>query len=271
MLRVIRLLASDLDGTLLADDDRPSARTLAALDGAAGAGWTVVLATGRPPRFLDPAARDLRLPGVAICNNGATVYDPSSRRVLSEAGMAEAVAREVVGRLRRFDGDLLFSADWGLELAAEPEWAERTRWFMPPDARIGPVERLLDGPVAKLLAWHPTASSDALAAAARPLVADLVDVTSSTGYGVIEITAPGVSKGAAVARFASERGIEPDEVVAFGDMPNDTTMLTWAGLGVAMGNAHPEVVAAADEVTASNVDDGVARVVERLLGVRSVA
>ena len=85
----------------------------------------------------------------------------------------------------------------------------------------------------------------------------------ATGYGLIEISAPGTTKGTGLARLAAELGIAPAEVLAVGDMPNDLSMLRWAGLGVAMGNAHPEAVEAADEVTAPNTDDGLARVLER--------
>jgi len=260
-----RLLASDLDGTLLRRDDQPSPRTLAALRAAEEAGWVVVLATGRPPRFVDPAAASLGVHGLAVCNNGATIYDPVERRIIREVELSLAVALEVVDRLRGVEPDLLFAADWGLELAAEQAWLDTTPWPVPPDTHVGPPEEFLTGPVAKLLANHPTVESDELAHRTRGLLHDLVEVTSSTGSGVIEMTARGVSKGSALARVADDLGIGPAEVVAFGDLPNDTEMLLWAGLGVAMGNAHPAVKAAADEVTATNDEDGVALVVERLL------
>jgi hydroxymethylpyrimidine pyrophosphatase-like HAD family hydrolase len=81
----------------------------------------------------------------------------------------------------------------------------------------------------------------------------------------MEISASGVSKAVALSRLADELGVPADEVVAFGDMPNDVPMLGWAGHAVAVANAHPDVLAAADEITASNDDDGVAQVIERLL------
>jgi Cof subfamily protein (haloacid dehalogenase superfamily) len=260
-----RLLASDLDGTLLRRDDTPSDRTLAALRAAEKAGWVVVLATGRPARFVDPAAASLGVHGLSVCNNGATIYDPVERRIIREVELSRAVALEVVDRLRGVEPELIFAADWGLELAAEQAWIDTTPWPVPSDTHIGPPEAFLTGPVAKLLANHPTMESDELAHRTRGLLHDLVEVTSSTGSGVIEMTARGVSKGSALARVAADLGIGPDEVVAFGDMPNDTEMLQWAGRGVAMGNAHPAVKAAADEVTATNDEDGVALVVERLL------
>jgi Cof subfamily protein (haloacid dehalogenase superfamily) len=260
-----RMLASDLDGTLLGSDDEPSPRTLAALRAAEEAGWIVVLATGRPARFVDPAVASLGVHGIAVCNNGATVYDPVERRIVREVELTRAIALEVVDRLRGVEPDLIFAADWGLELAAEQAWIDTTPWPVPADTLIGPPEEFITGPIAKLLANHPTIPSDELAHRTRGLLHDLIEVTSSTGSGVIEMTARGVSKGSALARVAADLGIGPEAVVAFGDMPNDTEMLRWAGLGVAMGNAHPAVKAAADEVTATNDEDGVALVVERLL------
>jgi hypothetical protein len=260
-----RMIASDLDGTLLGPDDQPSRRTLAALRAAEEAGWVVVLATGRPPRFVDLAVEALGVHGPAVTNNGATVYDPVERRIVSEVELSLALSLEIVDRLRGIEPDLVFAADWGMELAAEQAWIDHTMWPVPADTIIGPPEQFLTGPVAKLLVFSPSTGSDELAHRTRGLLHDLAEVTSSTGSGVIEITAHGVSKGSALARVARDLGIDPSEVVAFGDMPNDTQMLQWAGLGVAMGNAHPDVKQAADEVTATNVEDGVALVVERLL------
>ena len=100
-------------------------------------------------------------------------------------------------------------------------------------------------------------------AALAPHVGLIGDLTYSTNNGLIEVVPLGISKATGVDEVARPLGIVAGDVVAFGDMPNDVPMLRWAGLGVAMGNAHPEAMAAADEVTATNVDDGLARVLER--------
>jgi HAD superfamily hydrolase (TIGR01484 family) len=102
-----------------------------------------------------------------------------------------------------------------------------------------------------------------MAAAVREILGAQLDVTFSTGHGLIEISAPGVTKGTGLARLAGELGIAPAEVVALGDMPNDLPMLQWAGYGVAMANAHPAVLDAADEITAHNSEDGLALVLEK--------
>jgi hypothetical protein len=102
-----------------------------------------------------------------------------------------------------------------------------------------------------------------MAAAVREILGARLDVTFSTGHGLIELSAPGVTKGTGLAQLAAELGVLPADVVAFGDMPNDLPMLEWAGSGVAMANAHPDVLGVADEITAPNSEDGLAMVLER--------
>jgi hydroxymethylpyrimidine pyrophosphatase-like HAD family hydrolase len=123
---------------------------------------------------------------------------------------------------------------------------------------VEPVERLVAGRVVKLLGRHPTLAPDEFVAAAREAIGDLATLTYSSGDGLLEISGVGVTKASGLARLAQERGVVPHDVVAFGDMPNDVPMLTWAGRGVAVANAHPDVIDVADEVTSSNNDDGVA-------------
>ena len=115
----------------------------------------------------------------------------------------------------------------------------------------------------KLLIRKAGATSAAMQEVLAPHVGLVGDLTYSTNNGLIEVVPLGISKASGVAEDAEPWGITAEDVVAFGDMPNDVPMLRWAGLGVAMGNAHPEAIAAADEVTAPNTDDGLARVLER--------
>jgi hydroxymethylpyrimidine pyrophosphatase-like HAD family hydrolase len=116
----------------------------------------------------------------------------------------------------------------------------------------------------KLLARIPDADLDSVLAATRALCGDDAEVTIA-GEVFVEVMAPGVSKEAALVALAEERGIPCFEVVAFGDQLADAGMLRWAGLGVATANASPFALEAADEVTASNDEDGVAQVLERLI------
>ena len=123
-------------------------------------------------------------------------------------------------------------------------------------------------PAIKLLIRKAGARSSDMADALAKHVGLQGDITYSTNNGLIEVVPLGISKATGVEEVARPYEITAEDVVAFGDMPNDVPLLRWAGLGVAMGNAHPEAVEAADEVTAPNTDDGVARVLERwwLLG-----
>ncbi|MEV7908676.1 HAD family hydrolase, partial [Streptomyces anulatus] len=119
-------------------------------------------------------------------------------------------------------------------------------------------------PCAKLLALHPRMDPDILQEAVHGLVGELVTPTHSSGRAMIEMSARGVTKASALAALAEGRDIRPSEVIAFGDMPNDLPMLRWAGTSYAVANAHSEVLAAVDHVTAANNDDGVAKVLETL-------
>jgi hypothetical protein len=174
------------------------------------------------------------------------------------------VALQVVARLR----PLLPRAAWAVErptaFAHEP--AYRSRWPVPDDTVVDAVEALLAVAPVKLMLRSPGMTADELVAIAHEAVGELVEVThSSTADTLLEISAGGVSKGSTLAVLCDSLGITPRQVLAFGDMPNDLPMLRWAGRSVAVANAHPDVLAAADEVTASCDEDGVAQVLERLL------
>jgi hydroxymethylpyrimidine pyrophosphatase-like HAD family hydrolase len=138
-------------------------------------------------------------------------------------------------------------------------------WLNPDNTEVS-VEDLLSQPAVKLLVRKAGARSDDMAAALVGHVGLLGDITYSTNNGLIEVVPVGISKANGLEQVAGPLGINAIDVVAFGDMPNDVPMLSWAGRGVAMGNAHPDALAAADEVTVTNADDGVARVLERWWG-----
>jgi hypothetical protein len=122
---------------------------------------------------------------------------------------------------------------------------------------------VLGHPAVKLLVRHTGMTSAELQDAAVALLGDVVDITYSSSIGMIEISTAGITKGSGLAEVADLLGVAAEDVVAFGDMPNDLPMLRWAGHGVAMANGHPDVLAVADEVTAANSADGVAQVLER--------
>ena len=263
--QAIRLVATDLDGTLLREDRTVSERTRRALAAVQAAGITVALVTGRPPRFVQPLAEELGLTGAAVCCNGAIVYDLASGGLLEHSTLASATAIAVAERLRAATPGVAFAIERGLRYGCEPAYLALGGGFeRPADDEVTDVFTLCAQPVTKLIARHPELSGPAYYPHAREIAGDLAMVTIS-GPRFIEIAALGVDKAATLDRFCARLGITPAQVIAFGDMPNDAPMLRWAGRGVAVANAHPEALAAADETTASNMEDGVALALERLL------
>ncbi len=262
MVRLIRLVATDLDGTVVRTDGTISARTVAALRRVEEAGATVVFVTGRPPRWMKPIAEQTGHTGLAICANGALVYDLHSEQVVERFELDVERAGEVVRLLREGLPGAAFACESVTDFAHEPDYLPR---HVDDGIRRAAVGELIREPVFKILVRHERPDADAVLARARELLGDRVEVTHSTrGETLLEISAGGVSKASALAGMSAERGIGADEVLAFGDMPNDLPMLAWAGTSYAVANAHPDVLAAVTRRTASNDDDGVAQVLEQL-------
>lgn len=263
---MIRVVASDLDGTLLRGDLTVSERTRAAIHDARRAGVTFVAVTGRPPRSVRSLNDRLGLEGIAICANGALVYDLDSDTVQDQTLLAAEAAARIVRGLREAAPEVAFAWEDAEGFSCEPTWG-RDPLTPTNQAGFGDPLELVRAPLLKVLARHPDMDFDELAERARQVAGDEAVVTWSTRQ-VVEVSAAGVTKAYALERVCARLGVAPAEVLAIGDMPNDLTMLAWAGRSVAVANADPEVLAAADEVTATNEDDGVALILERLLASR---
>ena len=262
-----QLVATDLDGTLLRSDGTVSARTRAALRRVAAAGAEVVFVTARPYRYLGFAGLDAGLAATAVCANGAIVYDVAAAAVVEARELPRPLARTVAEALAAALPGVGFAVETGHLVRYEPAFGKRFAGDTEiPVPSLADLWRLAD-PITKLLVCSTGGDVDRMLAVAAEVVRDLAEVTHSGGAGLLEISAPGVTKAGTLAALCAARGIAPSEVVAFGDMPNDLTILTWAGTAYAMGNAHPAVRAAVPRHTASNDDDGVARVLERLFPV----
>ena len=259
----IRLVASDLDGTLLRPDETVSERTRAALAAAREAGITVVLVSGRPPRSLGPIAERIGVGGIAICANGAVVWDLDAGTMVDSTPMAAELATRLVHALREAVPGALFAVELEGGFGREAGWSDGLV-AVPPGVLEADALELITGPVSKLLVRHPDLPFAEVAERAREAVGDDA-VATWAGLRLVEISAAGVTKAFALERLCRRLGIAADEVVAVGDMPNDLAMLDWAGTAVAVANATQEVLDAADEVTAANVDDGVALLLERIL------
>jgi Cof subfamily protein (haloacid dehalogenase superfamily) len=265
-----RLIATDLDGTLLRDDKSVSDRTIAALAAAEKAGVEVFFVTGRPARWMDVVSAHVHGHGLAICANGAAVVDlHDGGKVLEVRPLPREVALDVVRALRDAAPGTTFAVELTTGIHYEPEYPGLHR---DPAASIAAAEKLLqetgenfDAPVVKLLAHHPDLTPDGFLTLARTVVGDRASFTRSSPSALLEVSGPGVSKATTLALCCAERGISSDEVVAFGDMPNDLEMLAWAGTSYAMANAHPDVLESASGRTLTNNEDGVAVVIERIL------
>lgn len=281
-----RLVATDLDGTLLRSDGTVSERTRRVLADVESAGIEVVFVTARPPRWLHQLEDLVGGHGRVICLGGAAVWDLGSGRALDVCGFTEETVRALVADLRDAEPD----AGLALERVDGPTfdpWFPRDESGIPARARANPVEDSLgtthDGSprelVAKLLVIDPRAVGSPhgrLAAAdhtthdnfferIRDIAGERAHLAYSGAVGLAELLPPGVTKDAALARWCDRLGIEPRDVWAFGDMPNDLPMLSWAGRGIAVANAHPDVLVRADAVVGRNDDDGVAGSLEELL------
>jgi len=263
---VIRLVATDLDGTVVRRDGTMSERTVAALAAVERAGLHLVLVTGRPPRWMGEVVEATGHRGVAVCGNGAFVYDLHAAQLLETFAIPPDVVLDVVHRLRVAMPAAAFAVETGAGFAHDPGY--HPRWPSPPGTVVAPVEVLaVHHPVGKLLVRDESSAGDEMLEMADGLLAGLVEVTHSNARDcLLEISAAGVSKASTLARLAAERGVTADQVVAFGDQPNDLPMLAWAGSSWAVANAHPQVLAAVGQHTGSVDDDGVAQVLEALLG-----
>ncbi len=271
-----KLVASDVDGTLLDPMERLTPRTAGVIAKVVASDTPFVLVTGRPPRWVTPVARVAGLTGYAVCTNGAAVYDLGADRAVSVRGLDPMLLHDVTHALRRVLPDIRVATerttpDPRSDFATEPGF--RNPWGNPAgvdeDSMDGennevPTAEVLGHPATKLLIRHRELASDELASAAVSVLdGAALEITYSTNRGLIEVSAAGVTKATGLAEVCALLDVAPRDVVAFGDMPNDVDMLRWAGHGVAMANAHRDVLTAADEVTATNSRDGVARVLER--------
>jgi HAD superfamily hydrolase (TIGR01484 family) len=259
-----RLIATDLDGTLLRSDHSVSERTRDALDAATRAGALHIVVTGRAVPWTRHVLDDLGYSGLAVCSQGAQVYHAGEQRLLTAitldrqlAGVALAKIEAAVGPLRLaacragLDGEVLVGQ--GYEMSADL-----------PSVPLTDAADLWSAPLNKIYVQHPDLSDDELAQAAEQAAGGFVSVAMA-GPGIVELLPLGLSKATGLSLAARRLGAKAADTIAFGDMPNDVPMLAWAGRGVAMANAHEDLKAVADEVTSSNDDDGIATVLERLL------
>jgi Cof subfamily protein (haloacid dehalogenase superfamily) len=264
----MRLVASDIDGTILGHDGKISERTVRAFHACREAGVELVFVTGRPPRWLHPLEEQLGHTGTVICSNGAVVWNLEDNRLVS----ARALSKEAVLEIRRIIKQLrpaaLFAAETLTGFHLEPGFIENDSSELLAEVTPAPLADTLttDDAVVKFLAIVREGTPDSFLAEVKPAILHLAAAThSSPGVSMLELSVPGVNKAVTLAEYAKSLGIDAADVVAFGDMPNDVEMLRWAGHGYAMASGHPEAIRAAGQQAPHFDADGVAQILEARL------
>jgi Cof subfamily protein (haloacid dehalogenase superfamily) len=264
-----KLIATDLDGTLVRSDDTVSEYTRTVLERVKAAGIHIVGATGRGPRLTELVRFDIPAAEFLVMGGGSRVVDlrdPQRPLVLRDERLAGDVLAEILTRLERELGTLSVLIEAGDHHAA-PLWGDADPHWRYPDVVEARVRtECLTGPVIKGFARHPHRDVDELLTTAQRLIPPTMATMTQAGLGYIEICPPGVDKATGVAVVATALGVDPGDVLVFGDMPNDLPMFRWAGFArIAVANAHPQLRALADEITLTNDEDGVAVYLDAML------
>ena len=252
-----KLVATDLDGTLVRRDGSVSPYTREVLAALEARGVPVIFVTGRPLRWTKPVFEHVGSLGLAIVSNGALVWDVAASTARESFALAGEASLEVVNRIRAALPGSVFGAERMDGFAVEAGYR------LPPGREEAPrlsLAELTSAPMLKLLSKHDDYAPDEYWKRAQDAVGDLATVTHSSTFALLEISAYGVTKASTLAQVATSLGVAAEDVIAFGDMPNDIAMLTWAGRSFAMAEAHPKVHACASDVAPSHEKDGVARV-----------
>ncbi|MBT2397508.1 HAD family hydrolase [Streptomyces sp. ISL-100] len=261
-----KLVATDLDGTLLRSDDTVSARTREALAAVTAAGAAHIVVTGRSVPWTRHILDDLGYEGLAVCGQGAQVYHAGEHRLLTSVTLDRQLAGLALSKIEAETGPLALAASRdGLDGEVLVGAGYRVQEGPLPYVAFEDPSQLWSAPLNKVYIQHPDLDDDELARIARQTVGSLVDVVMA-GAGVVELLPLGLSKATGLSLAARRLGLKAADTIAFGDMPNDIPMFGWAAHGVAMANAHDELKAVAHESTASNDGDGIAVVLEQLLG-----
>ncbi|MCK1817445.1 Cof-type HAD-IIB family hydrolase [Streptomyces sp. XM4011] len=269
-----RLIATDLDGTLLRRDQTISERTRAALAAAGAAGAAHLVATGRTVAWTRHILDDLGYTGLAVCGQGGQLYHAGEHRLLTSVTLDRTVARRALEALEARIGPVAVAAsldgiDGGIAMGPGFAWRRDPEAVPHPNAPdlarpLTDRDGLWDAPISKLYLRHPDLSDDRLAAACTEAAGAYAAFVVS-GEDLVEMLPLGLTKATGLSLAARRLGVTAADTIAFGDMPNDIPMLSWAGHGVAMADAHPALLAVADEVTAGHEAEGIAKVLERLL------
>lgn len=285
---MIKLIASDMDGTLLNDKMEVSDRNIAAIKKAKQAGIEFLIATGRGLEEAKPFLKDQVHPGF-ITLNGAEVFD-NKEDIISSNPISMESKHKVIDYFHKHHvyfevvtDKAIFSDDEKLRVTSLAELLVKLnpsttyaqaledtmeRIKMTPMTFVDNYDKILNDPSYKIMKLIGFSSNEYKVL--RPLKEDItanikdVVVTSSSPNNV-EVNSIKAQKGIALKQYADSKNILPEEVMAIGDNLNDASMIEYAGVGVAMANAIPEITAMAQETTDNNVNDGVAQIIEKVI------
>jgi len=261
-----KLIATDLDGTIVAHYGFISDRTKIAFAAAHAAGIHIYFITGRPIRWMKEIKENFNF-GLGVCGNGALLYDFINEKVLEEWSFSVEAQLETVKRLRQVIPPVSFATEIGEDFLREKKYVPR--WDIGEDnVGVDLIEEVITAPALKMLARCSDGefSSDEMLALASKALEGIATVTHSNSTdSLLEISALGVSKGATLSRVAGRLGLTADDCVTFGDNPNDFSMLSWASRSWAMADGHPDLMKYAKFQTDPHQEDGVAKVIEQLL------
>ena len=261
-----KLIATDLDGTIVAHYGFISDRTKIAFAAAHAAGIHIYFITGRPIRWMKEIKENFNF-GLGVCGNGALLYDFINEKVLEEWSFSVEAQLETVKRLRQVIPPVSFATEIGEHFLREKKYVPR--WDIGEDnVGVDLIEEAITAPALKMLARCSDGefSSDEMLALASKALEGIATVTHSNSTdSLLEISAVGVSKGATLSKVAGRLGLTADDCVTFGDNPNDFSMLSWASRSWAMADGHPDLMKYAKFQTDPHQEDGVAKVIEQLL------
>ena len=261
-----KLIATDLDGTIVAHYGFISDRTKIAFAAAHAAGIHIYFITGRPIRWMKEIKDNFNF-GLGVCGNGALLYDFINEKVLEEWSFSVEAQLETVKMLRQVIPPVSFATEIGEDFLREKKYVPR--WDIGEDnVGVDLIEEVITAPALKMLARCSDGefSSDEMLALASKALEGIATVTHSNSTdSLLEISAVGVSKGATLSRVAGRLGLTADDCVTFGDNPNDFSMLSWASRSWAMADGHPDLMKYAKFQTDPHQEDGVAKVIEQLL------
>jgi Cof subfamily protein (haloacid dehalogenase superfamily) len=261
----IKLLAADLDGTLVADLHTIPARTQATIKAVVEQGVQVVIATGRGYEDTKKFVSMLGLATPVICYQGAMIYDSQTGKTIANEGLSMPATHQLIDLARSLDLSLSLHLDGNAY--TERQTAQSQAFFGNIGTSLTEVDdlkRTVTTQPIKGMVVHPPHEIQAMAARLQTAVGNRLNVFHSLDI-LIEITSPNVSKGHALETLAAHYNILQNEVMAIGDQDNDVEMIAWAGLGVAMGNASAKAKAVADHIAPPLEQEGAAWAIEEFI------